>query len=401
MKVIIIGGGIAGLFAARVLREKHDVTILERSGGGSEVGAAVTPGPNAAKILRQYGWDPKRCGALNLGTVHTLDHKGNVVKEQDVSNIRQIFGGDWHVVHRIDLWNELLRLATAPSNDLGVSGQPANVIWNSDVADVDVEAGDVLLKDGSVFHSDLVIGADGIKSTLRSKVVGEEADCPRSAGTSMFRFVLPRDAVMKASSESLLLDPSRAAVLTIRVAHDGRSIVTYPCRNHELLNVGCIASNYLIDLPLAHSWSSPGKREDLLRVFGDFYVRPLLEQAENMRLWELRDHDPLDTYFKGRVLLIGDAAHAMTPDQGQGASQAIEDGEGLSLFIDQEVSRDGVGEVLRDFDRARRSRATKVQNITRSVHDNKTPESVWANIQYNFTYSGIRDYLAKMDAEKF
>lgn len=158
LKITIIGGGIAGLFAARVLREKHHVTILERSSGGNEVGAAVTPGPNATRILDQYGWDPSRCGALVLGKTCTMDHNGNLIKETDLSGIKQAFGSDWHVVHRIDLWNELLRLATAPSGDLGIRGLPAKVEWRAEVVDVDTESGDVKLGDGMVVPSDLVIG---------------------------------------------------------------------------------------------------------------------------------------------------------------------------------------------------------------------------------------------------
>ena len=121
-------------------------------------------------------------------------------------------------------------------------------------------------------------------------------------------------------------------------------------------------------------------------------------QAENIKLWQLRDHDALSTYIKGRTLLIGDAAHAMTPHQGQGASQALEDGEALSLFIDQPVNRDTVTNVIHDIDRVRRIRASKIQAITRSVHEKKSPEMMWKNQQYNFTYNGIKDCLEKLDA---
>ena len=97
-------------------------------------------------------------------------------------------------------------------------------------------------------------------------------------------------------------------------------------------------------------------------------------------------------------MIIGDSAHAMTPHQGQGGSQAIEDGEGLSLFIDQHVDRESIGRVLQDFERVRRARASRIQNITRHVHEKKTAENIWKNMQYNFTYGGVRDCLAKLDA---
>lgn len=93
----------------------------------------------------------------------------------------------------------------------------------------------------------------------------------------MFRFVLPNNYVPEANSPTT--KTTAPVELTMRIASDGsgRTIVTYPCRNHEFLNVGCIASNSLIKLPPADSWVAPGERADLLRVFGDFYVKPLLE----------------------------------------------------------------------------------------------------------------------------
>ncbi|KAH7125488.1 hypothetical protein B0J11DRAFT_558850 [Dendryphion nanum] len=398
LNITIIGAGIAGLFAARVLREKHNVTILEKSGGGNEVGAAVTPGPNATKWLYKYGWDPKRCGTLSLGKVRTLNHEGALISEQDVSNIKGLFGSDWHVVHRIDLWNELLRMAAGPSDEIGLSGSPAKLIWCANVVGVDVESGDVNLANGEVIQSDLVIGADGIKSIVRSQVLEKDTEAQPS-GASMFRFVIPRDIVNRVTPDAPLINEPNKIELNIRIASDGsrRSVVSYPCRNLELLNVGCIAQDSTIDLPTTDSWSAPGTKEDLLRVFGDFYVRPILEKAENIKLWPLRDHEALPTYFRGRTVLIGDAAHAMTPHQGQGASQAIEDGEGLSLFIDQSVTRKSVSQVLYDFDRVRRVRASKIQAITRDVHEKKSPETMWKNLQYNFSYTGIRDCLAKLD----
>lgn len=87
----------------------------------------------------------------------------------------------------------------------------------------------------------------------------------------------------------------------------------------------------------------------------------------------------------------------MTPHQGQGAAQAIEDGEGLSLFIDQPVTRESVPSVLQDFDRVRRVRASKIQAITRDVYEKRSPEMMWQNLQYNFSYEGIRNCLKRVD----
>lgn len=122
------------------------------------------------------------------------------------------------------------------------------------------------------------IGADGIKSIIRPLVVEQETEALAS-GASVFRFIIPTNIVNEVTPDTPLIDASKMTELNVRIASDGsrRSIVSYPCRNLELLNVGCIAQDSTINLPTTNSWSAPGSREDLLRVFGDFYVRPILE----------------------------------------------------------------------------------------------------------------------------
>lgn len=113
---------------------------------------------------------------------------------------------------------------------------------------------------------------------VRPLVTGVKSQ-PRASGASMFRFMLPRAVVESITADPAIADLATEPELCIRIASDGsgRTVVSYPCRNHELLNVGCIAPDTLINLPIGDSWSSPGHREDLLRVFRDFAVRPMLE----------------------------------------------------------------------------------------------------------------------------
>lgn len=274
-----------------------------------------------------------------------------------------------------------------------------------------------------------------MKSTVRPLVVGQAAfDTARPSGSSAYRFTIPGEQVKAKLGNYRVLDREKPAGLFVHLALDAsnRSIVLYPCRNFDLLNVVSIVPDSMIDGETLESWTASGTREELLRHFDDFddeiktllgWVNvPLLacgsasifdfsdalanrksycSMAEDVKLWQLRDQDPLPTYIKGRTLLLGDAAHAMTPHQGQGGTQAMEDAEGLhNLFGKSGMTRNAVGASLKDYDRVRRTRASQVQNNTRDSHDRKNTESMYRHNLYNWTYPGMEQCLRNLDAGK-
>lgn len=122
--------------------------------------------------------------------------------------------------------------------------------------------------------------------------------------------------------------------------------------------------------------------------------------ATEIKLWQLRDQDPLPTWVRGRTVLVGDAAHAMTPHQGQGGTQAVEDAEGFRLFLKPRVSPDDVPQILKDFDSVRRPRASVIQNNTRQAVDKRTAEEVYMYEKENWTYPGIEKALARLKSEE-
>jgi salicylate hydroxylase len=156
--LIDISAGLAGLMAARVLRENHNVTILERFNGNSEIGAAISFGPTATKIVEQFGLDRKDIGSFQWAETRMYDKEGNLTKSFPMSQFASHTGSDFLINHRVNLWNGLYRLATAPSAELGIGGQPAVVRWDADAIDVDCESGNVTIARGERIASDLVIG---------------------------------------------------------------------------------------------------------------------------------------------------------------------------------------------------------------------------------------------------
>jgi salicylate hydroxylase len=209
--------------------------------------------------------------------------------------------------------------------------------------------------------------------------------------------------VLERLPETSALDKNRPASLDMIVTFDGsqRSVVMYPCRNYEILNCAVIVRDSMLKTKTTESWSAPGDREEMLSNVQDFpsWVLDILKLArDDIKLWQLRDQDPLPSYIKGRTVLIGDAAHPMTPHQGQGATQAIEDTEGFLLFNDPDITRENVPNLLKDFDSVRRPRASRIQEITRWSANRKTPEEVHAMAKYNWTYPGIVEGLRRVKA---
>jgi salicylate hydroxylase len=157
LNVAVVGGGLAGALAARVLRDKHNVTIYERAQEASEVGAAINVGPNGVRTLEELGFDRAKVRSIPVGAIKTWNKEGELLMDSIMCPAED-YGADWLFNHRADLRDEFLRLATADSQALGISGAPAKVRFGVEVVDVDIYEGKLTLANGEVIHADLIVG---------------------------------------------------------------------------------------------------------------------------------------------------------------------------------------------------------------------------------------------------
>jgi salicylate hydroxylase len=157
LQVIIVGSGLAGLTAARVLREHHQVTVYER--GDERIatgGQGIMIAPNGHKILQSLGYEPDRAGAVPIHGIRFYDKQNNVT-EDIALNLKAQFGAEYMSQKRSDFRDELLRLATTASDSLGIKGDAAKVVFGVSVIGLDPESGTVKLSDGSTKTADVVI----------------------------------------------------------------------------------------------------------------------------------------------------------------------------------------------------------------------------------------------------
>lgn len=283
-------------------------------------------------------------------------------------DLTKIFGAPWLLNHRVSLHKELLYLAT--SDEPTLPGEPAQLHLASKVVEIDGKAGKITLADGTVFEGDVIVGGDGIKSTLQHYVLGRPANAQPS-GHSAYRFMIPFDKLQELRDEEvdrIMAEPA----LSMFVGED-RRMVCYTCKydGQHLLNVIAIVPDVGLFEDSTESWSAKGSLKDLSASFAHFpsTVKKILSQASECGLYQLRDQDPLDKWYRHRALLTGDAAHPMLPHLGQGGSQAIEDAEALAYVLKTsgDLSElEKVEKALERFQSLRHFRATISQERSRS-----------------------------------
>lgn len=327
----IVGGGIGGLAAAIALhRRGWRVEVLERAPEFTEIGAGISLWPNALRALDALGLADvvRQLGAVEAsGGVR--DRRGRWLSRTDNAELVRRFGHPLLVVHRA----ELLRALTEAL-------PPACLRPGSEVVAVrDDDRGPVVEHRGGVSRSDLVVGADGLRSVVR-RTLWPDAPGPRYAGYTAWRMV----------TEPLAEPPAEGAATWGRGERFG----------YTALPGGRMYCFATASLPQGTATRSTDHAE-LLRRFGAWPdpIPALLAAvpADAVLRHDLYELPPQPSFVHGRVALLGDAAHAMTPNLGQGACQALEDAVTLAVCLD---GTQDTAAALRSYDRLRRPRTQAV-----------------------------------------
>lgn len=316
------------------------------------------------------------------------------------------YGAERMLYHRMDLHDVLKNRATSSE----YPGRPAEIRVSSKVTRIDCAEGIVELDNGQSVQADLIVGADGIKSAVRDAVVGKHIEALPTE-YSAYRVMVPVQDLLQKTEFSKVIDPRRPCT-TMVLSHD-RRLIMGPARNGTLYSlVAMVPTENMHESSSNTSWVTRGDLSKMLQTFEDFpeWAKGPLILAKEVGLWQLRDIDPLPTWYRGRAIVIGDAAHAMLPTQGQGASQAIEDAEALGAFYanveeKRDLSLTATEAINRTIFECRYDRATTIQLYSRQMAKPATDESgakVNMNpsefMDYNCSYGGALDWHRRMQA---
>ncbi|CAG8348873.1 unnamed protein product [Penicillium salamii] len=379
----------------------HHVTVLEAAPKLMEVGAGIQVSPNMLRLFDRWGVSDL-IHAQDVALEHIHVRRWDNGKLLGTVPVNKTFGQQV-VIHRADLHNAIIDRAIALPN--------VELRENSPVKDVTFSPASVTLANGDIVRGDVVIGADGIKSTIRSHLLEDSTIKAVATGDAAYRIMLPREVMEKDPELKALIDEPQAT----RWLGPSRHIIAYPVRKHELYNVVLLHPD---SHGVEESWTTKGSKQEVVDNYDgwDSKVRKLIDLVDDNEVleWKLCLHYPLRTWIRGSVALIGDACHPMLPYVAQGAAQAVEDAAALGVVLSAISSREEIPLALNTYEKSRKERAETVQQsgsenrITLHLPDG--PEQIARDAQFQASASGnnpdkwsdqrTQEFLWGWDAEK-
>jgi salicylate hydroxylase len=344
-RIAIVGGGLAGIAAAQALKTfAIEAQVFETAPALGEIGAAVNTSPQAVKALRAIGAGDRiaAVGHLSPGIYTRNMQNGEFLEFNDRFKLAERYGAPYYSFHRADLLDALASRLEHRAIHLGhrltrIEERGERVI--------------LLFANSARVEAEYVIGADGVRSVLRQALYG--ADNPTYTGQMVWRALLNASDVPQE-----VLEPMGHT----QWVGPGRHLLAYKIRQGKLVN---IVTQQDTDKWVEEGWSTPGDPDEMRASFPNSEPRleKLLSLVTECSKWGLFTRPLTRNWGRGRIQLIGDAAHAMLPNAGQGACQAFEDAYILARWLGACTDP---AEAFANFRRVRIPRVHGVQRLSLS-----------------------------------
>ncbi|KAJ7589123.1 FAD/NAD(P)-binding domain-containing protein [Mycena floridula] len=361
LNIAIIGAGLVGLATAAMMRkEGHRITIFESSSFHAEIGAGIVLTPNGVgilkKLLPELTWENMQ--TVDLRSVEMFNSDGTHTNSVDLSEAWNSYPQGWFMIHRVDLHKELMRLALdLDANDF----PPAAIRLGTPIRGVDFDSKhpSVTTLSGEEFKYDLILGTDGIKSTVRKCMIGAEHDAPPGP-MAFYRWMID----LKKNPELSWICEDRNTTGPTNVSGKDIWLFMYPLRKGNLINIS--AAHLDKRDQDAVDWNAEAPMDTFQAAFEDFSDKfmPLVSAAEKPRVVQLRRMPTIPTWIKGSVALLGDAAHAMNPTYGQGFAMGLEDAATIATLVPSGTKLSEISSRVKIYEQLRKPRAERVSQMS-------------------------------------
>jgi 2-polyprenyl-6-methoxyphenol hydroxylase-like FAD-dependent oxidoreductase len=344
MTIAIAGGGIGGLAAAiAIARVGRRAVVFEQADGFGEVGAGVQVGPNGVRALQALGaWDALWERTVEPRRIVVRDALSGATLNEIVlgTAFAERYGAPYRVAHRGDL----LAALVATARDLPeIKLKPGVAVTGFDAS----SGPSVHLEPGKSFEAEALVGADGLHSAVRGRLLG--ASPPDSAGHVLYRALVPIEAVP---------DNTETDCVALWL-YPGGHAVHYPVSGGASMNIVVAGKG-----PGNSGWGAPVAPADVLACLPDAVpaLTALLRAPQDWRRWPAADRAPAIRWGEGPVTLLGDAAHPALPYLAQGAVMALEDAVVLGHCIATEPT---IAQGFRAYERRRAPRVARLARLSR------------------------------------
>ncbi|TGO82144.1 hypothetical protein BPOR_0910g00060 [Botrytis porri] len=386
LNVAIIGGGLGGLALSIGLlpyRDALNITIYEAAPKFAEIGAGVASGPNAVNALNlispdilrgyrkcatfnetrdhdnawltfRYGTDSRNGNGKKMDLIHHVGEEGKPLGDISKMLIREDIRRR-SCVHRARFLDEMAALIPD-----GMAKFNKSLVSVEDPEEDD-EGLKLTFEDGETVLADVVIGCDGIKSVTRKFVMRNELIEPEFSNTYAYRAMVPRDVAREAVGDVLALNGQSY------LGYDGY-MISYPVEHGNLFNLVALKTTKDVEWD-KENWLMPAAKEEMASDLEGYEEKlvGLVSRYCTGDKWGLFHLPHSQRYFRGRICLMGDAAHASTPHLGAGSGMAFEDAYILSRLCEGVNNRRDIQKALEAYDSVRRPRSQKLLEFSKKA----------------------------------